>query len=151
MQSADQISGHVSAFLRIGTDLTDNYYEVENTGLIQTQKGQSLDTEIWPMENEFDIEFELLLKEKRHKELIKLLSKILTNLETDSISKSIELSINKLLDKSINDDLPSSISSIGKIIIDKLEELKNPKPQEWKFKIIRDNAGYISELIGNRK
>ena len=60
MQSADQISGHVSAFLRIGTDLTDNYYEVENTGLIQTQKGQSLDTEIWPMENEFDIEFELL-------------------------------------------------------------------------------------------
>ncbi|MFM6948832.1 MAG: cell surface protein SprA, partial [Aquirufa sp.] len=54
MQSSDAISGQVSAFLRIGTDLTDNYYEIENTGLVQTQKGQSLDTEIWPFENELD-------------------------------------------------------------------------------------------------
>jgi hypothetical protein len=29
MQSQDAISGQVSAFLRIGTDLTDNYYEIE--------------------------------------------------------------------------------------------------------------------------
>jgi cell surface protein SprA len=64
LQSAEQVSGKVSAFLRLGTDLTDNYYEVENVGLIQTQKGQSLDTEIWPLENEFDVEFELLKQAK---------------------------------------------------------------------------------------
>ena len=64
LQSAEQVSGKVSAFLRLGTDLTDNYYEVENVGLSQTQKGQSLDTEIWPLENEFDVEFELLKQAK---------------------------------------------------------------------------------------
>ena len=64
MQSPDQVDGQVSAFLRIGTDLTDNYYEVEQTGLRQTQKGQSLDIEIWPQDNEFDVEFELLKQAK---------------------------------------------------------------------------------------
>jgi hypothetical protein len=103
------------------------------------------------MENIEDIEFDLLLKEKRHKEIIQVLSKILGKLETNSISKSIELSINKLVDKATDEDIPSSISSLGKVIVNKLEELKNPKPQEWKFKITRDNAGYISELIANRK
>ena len=74
LQSTDQISGQVSAFLRLGTDLTENYYEIENTGLIQTQKGQSLDTEIWPMENEFDIEFDLIkqVKLERDKKNISL-------------------------------------------------------------------------------
>ena len=64
MQSLDQVDGQVSAFMRIGTDLTDNYYEVEQTGLRQTQKGQSIDTEIWPLDNEFDIEFDLLKQVK---------------------------------------------------------------------------------------
>ncbi len=64
MQSPDQVDGQVSAFLRIGTDLTDNYYEVEQMGLRQTQKGQSLDIEIWPAENEFDVEFDLLKQAK---------------------------------------------------------------------------------------
>ena len=64
MQSQDQVDGQVSAFLRIGTDLTDNYYEVEQMGLRQTQKGQSLDTEIWPLDNEFDVEFDLMKQVK---------------------------------------------------------------------------------------
>ncbi|WP_459507380.1 T9SS outer membrane translocon Sov/SprA [Aquirufa ecclesiirivi] len=68
MQSQEQINGKVAAFIRIGTDLTDNYYEVQSVGLTQTQKGQSLDLEIWPMENEFDIEFDLLKRAKMERD-----------------------------------------------------------------------------------
>ncbi len=84
MQSPEPISGQVSAFLRIGTDLTDNYYEIESSGLTQTQKGQSLDTEIWPMENEFDIEFDLVKqvkieRDKQGKSLNERFSMVITS------------------------------------------------------------------------
>lgn len=84
MQSQDGNVGNVAAFMRIGTDLTDNYYEVENAGLIQTQKGQSLDLEIWPSENEFDVEFDLMKqvkieRDRQGKSLDKRFSLIMTS------------------------------------------------------------------------
>jgi cell surface protein SprA len=94
MQSPDMISGQVSAFLRIGTDLTDNYYEIENTGLMQTQRGQSLDTEIWPMENEFDIEFDLVkqVKIERDKQG-KSLNERFTMIITSSTGKTYKITV----------------------------------------------------------
>lgn len=60
MESAAPNVGKVSAFIRIGTDLTQNYYEVEIPKLTQTQKGASIDTDVWPAENEFDIGFDVI-------------------------------------------------------------------------------------------
>lgn len=57
----DQVTNNkdVSIFVRLGTDFTENYYEVE-IPLIMTPWGASVDTEIWPSANELDIEFDLL-------------------------------------------------------------------------------------------
>ena len=62
MHNEQNESGQVAAFMRIGTDFTDNYYEVEIPKLQATQPGvgnnegeQSL---VWPTENDLDIALE---------------------------------------------------------------------------------------------
>ena len=52
--SQDAQDGDLSAFLRMGTDYTDNYYEIE-VPLIITPNGTRDPREIWPLENEIDI------------------------------------------------------------------------------------------------
>jgi cell surface protein SprA len=52
--SEDALDGEITAFLRLGTDYTDNYYEIE-VPLIITPKGTRDPTQIWPSENEIDI------------------------------------------------------------------------------------------------
>ena len=52
--SEDALDGELTAFLRIGTDYTDNYYEIE-VPLIITPKGTRDPRQIWPLENEIDI------------------------------------------------------------------------------------------------
>ncbi|MDF2157136.1 cell surface protein SprA [Algoriphagus sp. CAU 1675] len=52
--SEDALDGEVTAFLRLGTDYTDNYYEIE-VPLIITPKGTRDPRQIWPLENEIDI------------------------------------------------------------------------------------------------
>jgi cell surface protein SprA len=47
-------SGEVTAFLRLGTDYTDNYYEIE-VPLLMTPRGTRDPRQIWPLENEIDI------------------------------------------------------------------------------------------------
>jgi cell surface protein SprA len=55
--SPDNIQpGEVSAFVRLGTDFTDNYYEVE-VPLTMWMNGQFSPEDIWPKENELDIAF----------------------------------------------------------------------------------------------
>jgi cell surface protein SprA len=53
----------LSAFLRIGTDNDDNYYEY-NQPLRVTQPGTSDPSAIWPEENKMDIKLELFQKAK---------------------------------------------------------------------------------------
>ena len=55
----------VTAFMRFGSDLTDNYYEYE-VPLKMTPWGTSVVDEyaIWPEENNFDIEFDKVVKVK---------------------------------------------------------------------------------------
>ncbi len=53
----------VTAFVRLGTDFKENYYEIE-VPLKVTQLGATVDTEIWPKENEIDIAFDELFKLK---------------------------------------------------------------------------------------
>ncbi|MFT4857125.1 MAG: cell surface protein SprA [Algoriphagus sp.] len=52
--SEDAIDGEITAFLRLGTDFTENYYEIE-VPLTITPKGTRDPTLIWPLENEIDI------------------------------------------------------------------------------------------------
>lgn len=52
--SEDARDGEITAFLRLGTDYTDNYYEIE-VPLKITPKGTRDPSQIWPLENEIDI------------------------------------------------------------------------------------------------
>jgi len=51
------------AFIRLGTDFSDNYYQVE-IPLKVTQPGSSSEYAIWPKENQFSIPMEVLTKLK---------------------------------------------------------------------------------------
>ncbi|MES2517591.1 MAG: cell surface protein SprA, partial [Bacteroidota bacterium] len=59
-EPATIINGKVRAFVRFGTDLTENYYEIETQGLIKTEYGQNIPEDVWKSANEIDIPFELL-------------------------------------------------------------------------------------------
>lgn len=68
MHNPDDESGKVSAFMRVGTDFTDNYYEIETQGLVATPSNVTGDGEdeavrrrVWPLENEFDISLNALV------------------------------------------------------------------------------------------
>ncbi|MEY2793078.1 MAG: hypothetical protein RJA76_1070 [Bacteroidota bacterium] len=50
-------------FIRLGTDVTDNYYEIYQSNMILAKKS-TVDTDVWPLENEFDIELEMLKRAK---------------------------------------------------------------------------------------
>ncbi len=52
--SEDALDGEITAFLRLGTDYTDNYYEIE-VPLTITPKGTRDPNLIWPSQNEIDI------------------------------------------------------------------------------------------------
>ncbi len=52
--SQDAQDGELTAYLRLGTDYTDNYYEIE-VPLRITQPGTRDPRQIWPLENEIDI------------------------------------------------------------------------------------------------
>ncbi|RZS96157.1 cell surface protein SprA [Cecembia calidifontis] len=52
--SEDAENGELTAFIRMGTDYTDNYYEIE-VPLLITPKGTRDPRQIWPLENELDI------------------------------------------------------------------------------------------------
>ena len=60
----DLRDGDVSAFIRLGTDFTSNYYEYE-ISLLPTQHGATSANDIWPSKNEIDIAFEIFQEAKQ--------------------------------------------------------------------------------------
>ena len=60
----DLKDGDLSCFLRLGTDFTSNYYEYE-IFLKPTSHGATNANEIWPLENEIDIAFEIFQNAKQ--------------------------------------------------------------------------------------
>ncbi len=64
MHNDQNESGQVATFVRIGTDFTTNYYEIEIGNLKATRSGDSQDTDVWPAENELDIALEELINLK---------------------------------------------------------------------------------------
>ncbi|AQG82210.1 cell surface protein SprA [Spirosoma montaniterrae] len=71
MHNDQNESGQVAAFVRLGTDYTDNYYEIEIPGLRATPPGNQTSDVVWPAENELDIALEELinLKADRNRQL----------------------------------------------------------------------------------
>ncbi|MGB3618339.1 MAG: cell surface protein SprA, partial [Catalinimonas sp.] len=69
-QNDQTLDGEISAFVRLGTDFTDNYYEIE-VPLRMTPPGTpgSAEREIWPLENEINVAFNELfgLKAERNR------------------------------------------------------------------------------------
>ncbi|NJO03003.1 MAG: cell surface protein SprA [Bacteroidia bacterium] len=55
--------GQITAFVRLGTDFTDNYYEVE-VPLTMTPEGTTDPAIIWPTVNEIDVPFSALTNAK---------------------------------------------------------------------------------------
>ncbi|MEZ0539506.1 T9SS outer membrane translocon Sov/SprA [Fibrella arboris] len=69
MHNPTNEDGQVGAFVRIGTDYTENYYEIDIPGLKSTPAGSATADIIWPAQNELDIAFSELvdLKAARNK------------------------------------------------------------------------------------
>ncbi len=64
MHNADNLSGRVGAFMRLGTDLAQNYYEIEIASLKATPENVSAREAIWPEENELNVAFADLIATK---------------------------------------------------------------------------------------
>jgi len=62
-ESEDSQDGEVTAFLRLGTDFNENYYEIE-VPLVMTARGAEDPRSVWPEENEIDFAFEDLYTAK---------------------------------------------------------------------------------------
>ncbi|MCU0429628.1 MAG: cell surface protein SprA [Cytophagaceae bacterium] len=60
---SDVKNGQLTAFLRLGTDLTQNFYEVE-VPLYFSQPGNAAQNEVWREENEIDIAIEDIINVK---------------------------------------------------------------------------------------
>ncbi len=67
MHNPDNESGQVAAFVRLGTDYTDNYYEIEIPNLVATPPNVSDDNLIWPAANELDLALEELINLKANR------------------------------------------------------------------------------------
>lgn len=65
-QDPNTQDGEVTAFVRIGTDFVDNYYEIE-VPLTITPFSAQLDTDIWPEENEINLAFDELRNVKANR------------------------------------------------------------------------------------
>ena len=69
--SSDAVDGELTAFLRFGTDFTENYYEIEVPMKLTPlgTSGPGIEREVWPLENEIDISFNELyaLKKERNR------------------------------------------------------------------------------------
>lgn len=71
MHNPDNVSmPGVSTFVRIGTDYTDNYYEIEIPNLVGTPPGQSAAEIVWPAANELDLALAELINLKANRNRI---------------------------------------------------------------------------------
>lgn len=96
-----------------------------------------------------NVGFESLLREKRHKELFKVLTEILNKLKTYS---SVDLSsVQQLLENihNVQKEVPASINALSAAILKKMEQVN--KPSEWTFVIDRDSSGYITTITAKQK
>ncbi|GHB73185.1 T9SS outer membrane translocon Sov/SprA [Persicitalea jodogahamensis] len=64
MHNDDNQNGQTGAFFRLGTDLTQNYYEIEIANLQATPENISAPDAVWPEQNEMNVAFADLIDAK---------------------------------------------------------------------------------------
>lgn len=119
------------------------------------------------MENEARLKnFELLLFEKRHKEVIEVLKEMLSGIENINFDPELKISntfdttilenmISRIATKNDIEKIPAAIMAIGEVISKKInsikvEQQKTPSvPNEWIFTVERDKRGLITKVIAN--
>lgn len=98
-------------------------------------------------------EFEMLLQQKRHTEVIALMTSILaeigqtkdTEVNVDVDTTKLEKIIAKINTAPDFSEIPNSIKTIGDVIAKKLKAQKYPEPvKDWTHTIQRDGEGLIS-------
>ena len=67
MHNPDNESGQVATFVRLGTDYTDNYYEIEIPNLVASPPNVADDNVIWPAANELDLALAELINLKANR------------------------------------------------------------------------------------
>ncbi|MCU0339173.1 MAG: cell surface protein SprA [Spirosomaceae bacterium] len=64
MHNDQDESGQVTAFMRLGTDVSEHFYEIEVTNLQATPPNRNEPEVVWPQQNEIDIEINWLTPSK---------------------------------------------------------------------------------------
>jgi cell surface protein SprA len=95
LQNETNESNQVSAFLRLGTDITENYYDIELTKLQVTQPNTDDRRAVWPLENELDIALEDLVnaKAERDRQLNRSLTTPFTVVRTDETGRTYKITV----------------------------------------------------------
>ncbi len=68
MQNDQNETGQVSAFMRLGTDVSEHYYEIEVTNLQVTPPDEDNPEIVWPQQNEIDVEIPWLIEAKAERD-----------------------------------------------------------------------------------
>ena len=103
--------------------------------------------------------FLTLLAEKRHKELIEVLSKLSVSPSDSKISDGLETLIKTIAEKETPNELPEAAVAISKIIVSKLDNIENAivkelknlssnRPREWEFKLNYGITGEVDTIRG---
>jgi cell surface protein SprA len=95
LQNQENESGQASAFLRLGTDITENYYDIELKGLKVTNPNEADRRAIWPLENELDIAFSDLINVKslRDQQLSRSLTTPFTKTITTDLGRTYNITV----------------------------------------------------------
>ncbi|OSY87144.1 hypothetical protein WH52_12830 [Tenacibaculum holothuriorum] len=81
-------SGDMAAVIRLGTDLNDNYYEVEKPLTLSTSS--ATDTDIWPTENDLDVPLEELANLKLIRPTTGSISDVFSGQSTNGLKISVK-------------------------------------------------------------
>ena len=95
MHNDDDESGQVSAFMRLGTDVTENYYEIEITNLRATPPNVNQDVVVWPEQNDIDVALKDLIntKAERDRQAIPVLTIPYTITKTDDLGRVYRITV----------------------------------------------------------
>ena len=95
MHNDDDESGQVSAFMRLGTDVTENYYEIEITNLRATPPNVNQDVLVWPEQNDIDVALKDLIatKAERDRQAIPVLTIPYTITKTDDLGRIYRITV----------------------------------------------------------
>ena len=119
--------------------------------LLEDKRHKELLKALVPEEEDED-DFNKLLEDKRHKEILNVLKEILLSLSKKDEPNSydftkIENILKELANNKNEDDLPKSILNLGKIIENKLNEIKlESSNYNWEFIIHRDHKDFIVKV-----